>query len=278
MSRGAVSVVAAVAVLFGLFAWLSYRGRSRLLVAAVPVQALVISHVAPDAAYPERFAMQVAVLQTATDEPLLPAIHALSEMGIPFFVTRKLEAALGHRLILIYPRIDAGTFSAAEVEKIRRHVEQGGSVYAQWAAEGPAEAVFGFRQAVASKRRHAVRFARGAGPVLRYLDRPEELEIRLGSERFPEIYWTQGYTPDATGAVLARFEDGAAALVRKQIGSGTAYLSGVSLLESVLRSQANRHYEAFRHYVNAFEPGGDVWLLLLRAWYETREPHAVRVA
>ena len=278
ISLRAVSVVAVVTALFALFAWLSYRGRSRLLVAAVPVHALVISHVVPEQAYPERFPMQVAVMRTAPDETLLPPIHALREMGIPFFVTRDLHQALGHRLILMYPRVDAGTFSPAELEQIRQHVEQGGSVFVQWVAEGPPQALFGFQKAVASKRRHAVRFARGAAPVLRYLDRPEELDISLGSSQFPEIYWTQGYTPDATANVLAQFEDGSAALLRKRIGGGAVYVSGVSLLESVLRSQTNRHYEAFRHYVNAFEPGGDVWLLLLRAWYETRQPGAVRVA
>ena len=278
MSLLAAVLIALVAAIFGLFGWLNYRSRSRLLAAVVPVHALAVSHVAPETAYPERFPMQVAVLRTVTDETMLPALHALLEMGIPFFVTRDLQQALRHRLVLIYPRVDAGTFTAAQLEQIRRHMAEGGSVYAQWVAEGPAEGLFGIRKAVASKGRHVVRFAAGAGPLLRYLNRPEELEIRLGSDQFPEIFWTQGYTADPTATVLAQFEDGTAALVRKRAGAGTVYLSGVSLLEGVLRGQTNRHYEAFRHYVNAFEPGGDVWLLILRAWYESQEPGAVRLA
>jgi hypothetical protein len=274
----AVAAVSAVAALFGLFAWLKYHGDHRLLTAEVPVHALVLARVPAEDAYPERFPMQVAVLRTVADETPLPAIHALRGMGIPFFVTRDLRKALRHRLVLIYPRLDAATFSPSQLEEIRRHVEAGGSVFAQTAAAGAPGTLFGFRQAVASKRRHVVRFERGADPVLRYLDRPEELEIRLGSDRYPEIFWTQGYTPDSGATVLARFEDGSAALVRRRIGNGALYLCGVSLLDGVLRGQTNRHYEAFRHYVNAFEPGADVWLLIVRAWYETSEPGAVRLA
>lgn len=276
-SLRATAVLAVVAALFGLFGWLNYRGAHRLLVADVRVRALAPPRVVFEDAYPEQFPMQVALLRTAVDEPPLAAVHALREMGIPFFVTRQLAQALGHRLVLIYPRIDGETFSPAELELIRRHVEAGGSVFAQSAAAGAPGAHFGFREASASKRRHVVRFERGADPLLRYLDRPEELEIRLGSDQFPEIFWTQGYTPDASATTLARFEDGSAALVRKRIGSGAIYLSGVSLLDGLMRGQTNRHYEAFRHYVNAFEPAGDVWMLLLRAWYESLEPGAVRL-
>lgn len=277
-SLKAAAVLVAVAGLFGFFAWQNYTGTHRLLVAEVPVQALALPRVVFEGAYPERFPLQVAVLRTAADEPPLATVHALREMGIPFFVTRNLGQALRHPLVLLYPRVDAATFSAAEAEEIRRHVEGGGSVFAQSVAAGAAGPLFGIREAAASKRRHVVRFERGADAILRYLDRPEELEIRLGSDQFPEIFWTLGYTPDPGATELARFEDGTAALVRKRIGAGAIYVSGVSLLDGLLRGQTNRHYEAFRRYVNAFEPAGDVWLLILRAWYETQEPGAVRVA
>ncbi|HTQ87679.1 MAG TPA: hypothetical protein VMI93_15775 [Candidatus Solibacter sp.] len=273
----AAAVLASVAALFGIFGWLNYRGAHRLLVADVPVHALALPQVVWEDAYPERFPMQVAVLRTAADETLLPAIHAFRAMGIPFFVTRDLRRALRHRLVFIYPRVEAGTFSGAELGDIRRHVEAGGIVFVECAGANPAGTLFGFRQVVASKRRHAVHFIRGSDPLLRYLDRPEELEIRLGSERYAEIFWTQGYTPDANAEVLAQFDDGAAALLRKGMGTGAVYTSGVSLLDSLLRGQTNRHYEAFRRYVNAFEPGADVWLLILRAWYESSQPDAVRL-
>ena len=270
-----------VAALFGLFGWMKYHGEHHLHVAEVPVRALASvlgPRLNPEEEFPERFPMQVAVLRTAADQSVLPVAHALREMGIPFFVTRDVPQALRHRLVVLYPHVDARTFSAADLDRIRGHVEAGGSIFAQEAGAGAPESLLGFRGVAPSKRRHVVRFQAGADPVLRYLDRPEELEIRLGSDRSPEIFWTQGYTPAPGAEVLARFEDGSAALLRKRIGRGAAYLSGVDMQDGILRNQTNRHYEAFRHYVNAFEPGADVWMLILRAWYESSEPGAVRLA
>ena len=74
------------------------------------------------------------------------------------------------------------------------------------------------------------------------------------------------------------FDDGSAALLTNSVGKGRVYLLGLSLLDVVLRSQNNRDYEAQRHYVNAFEPGADVWLLILRAWYENYGKDWVRLA
>jgi hypothetical protein len=279
--RRAVAVLGAVAAFFGLFGWMKYHGEHHLQVADVPVRelaGLIGPRLNPEEEFPERFTMQAAVLFTATNDSLLPVVHALREMGIPFFVTRDLQHALRHRLVILYPQVVAGTFSAAEIAQIHGHVDAGGSIFAQEAGAGALEPILGFREVAPSKRRHVVRFQPGADPLLRYLDRPEELEIRLGSDRYPEIFWTQGYAPAPGAEVLARFEDGSAALLRKRTGRGAAYLSGVNLQDGILRNQTNRHYEAFRHYVNAFEPGADVWMLILRAWYEAFEPGAVRLA
>jgi hypothetical protein len=272
------AVIAAIAAVFALFWWVRHRAEHKLLVADVPVRALALRRSIPEEDYPERFPMQVAVLRTSTDQNLLPVIHALSEMGIPFFVTRSLPQALRHRLVMLYPDAQSSAFDEAEIGQLRRHVETGGSIFAQEVSADALRPLFGFREVTVSKRRHLVRFEGGADAVLRYLDRPEELEVRLGSDRYPEVFWTQGYAPAAGATVLARFEDGTAALLRNRAGAGAAYLCGVALEQGVLRSQTNRHYEASRHYVNAFEPGADVWMLLLRAWYESQQPGAVRLA
>jgi hypothetical protein len=78
--------------------------------------------------------------------------------------------------------------------------------------------------------------------------------------------------------VLAQFDDGSAALLTNSVGKGRVYLLGLSLLDVVLRNQNNRDYEAQRHYVNTFEPGADVWLLVLRAWYEAYGKDWVRLS
>lgn len=222
--------------------------------------------------------MQVALYWSKPDESVLGMVHSLSEMGIPFFVTRDLNQALRHRLIVIYPSTDGTTFDERQVRDLGDHIARGGSIFATHVLSGALRPVFGFREYVASRRRYRVDFGVNSDPILRYLNRPEELTVPLGSAKYGDIFWTNGYTPDADAKVLARFEDGSAALLRKSSGRGSAYLCGVGFNDVVLRSQVNRDYDAERRYVNGFEPGADVWMLILRAWYESNTSDAVRLA
>lgn len=245
--------------------------------ARVPVHALIHQHEDPTVAFPESFPLQTAVYWSKTDEDILGLIHALREMGIPFFVTRNLDRALQHRLVVIYPSVDAHTFNETQTDALTQHVQGGGSVFAVNVFAGALQELFGFRGFAPSRRRYRVDFAAGSDPIVHYLNRPEELEVRLGDPKYGDIFWTNGYTPTSTANVLGRFEDGTAALLQNLVGKGSAYLCGVSLLDVVLRNQINRDFDAERRYVNAFEPGGDVWLLLLRAWYESAQPDAIRL-
>jgi hypothetical protein len=254
------------------------REVANLRVADVPVHVLLHSSEDPTAAFPELFPMQIAVYWTNLDEGVLGVIHALRAMGIPFFVTRDLNRALLHRLIIIYPGSDSKTFTSAQLEELTRHVRSGGSLFAVNILARNLGALFGFSAVVPSRQRYQVNFSAGSDPALRYLNRPEELQVPLSARKYDQLFWTNGYTPEEAAAVLARFEDGSAAVVRKSLGKGTAYLCGVSFHDVVLRNQVNRDFDAERHYVNAFEPGSDVWLLFLRAWYETAEPEAVRIS
>jgi hypothetical protein len=203
--------------------------------------------------------------------------HSLGAMGIPFFVTQNLDQALRHRLMILYPEVDARTFNDPQLLKLRRHVEGGGSIFAVNVVAGSSRPLFGFSAASPSRRRYRVNFAPDTDAILRYLNRPEELEVPLGSPQAGDIFWTNGYTADQHAIVLAHFEDGTAALLCNPLGKGKTYLAGVSYHDAVLRNQVNRDFNAERHYVNSFEPGADVWMLLLRAWYESSQPDAVRL-
>jgi hypothetical protein len=244
----------------------------------VPVRPLIHQSADPTVTFPESFALQVAVYRTNTQDDLLGMTHALHEMGIPFFVTRDLRAALRHRLVVLYPTVDGSTFSEDQVRQIQQHLQQGGDIFAVNVFAGAFKGLFGFQGYQASRQRHRVDFQTGADPILRYLNRPEERWIRLGDPKYLEIFWTNGYSPDPSSKVLAGFEDGTAALLKHEVGRGSVYLCGISFNDAVLRNQVNRDYDAERRYVNAFEPGADVWMLMLRAWYESNQPGAVRLA
>jgi hypothetical protein len=254
------------------------NGVADLRAADVPVHALVHRSEDPTAVFPELFPLQIAVYWTNPDEGVLGVLHALREMGIPFFVTRDLNHALNHRLVIIYPSSNSTTFTAGQMEELKRHMQSGGSFFAVNALARNLGELFGFSAVTPSRQRHQVIFSAGADPALRYLNRPEELQVPLGAAKYAQIFWTNGYTPEGMASVLAHFEDGTAAVLRKTWGKGAAYLCGLSFHDVIVRNQVNRDFDAERHYVNAFEPGSDVWLLLLRAWYETAEPAAVRLS
>ena len=247
----------------------------------VPLLEIVHRHSDPFQQFPESFPLQVAVFWTnpgPDPENPLPLVHSLKEMGIPFFITRDLPEALRHHLVILYPSVDSRTFTQPQADQLATFVQQGGFIFAQNVFWGGLQNLFGFRSFAPSRNRHRLVFSVTKDPVTKYLNRPEERETQLGSERFPEIIWSNGYVPGPGAEVLAHFDDGSAALLTNSVGEGKVYLLGLSLLDVVLRNQNNHDYEAQRHYVNAFEPGADVWLLVLRAWYEAYGKDWVRLA
>jgi hypothetical protein len=242
---------------------------------------IVRPHADPLLQFPESFELQVAVFWThtgPTPENPLPLVHSLKEMGIPFFITRDLAQALRHHLVILYPSVDSHTFSQPQADQLTTFVRQGGFIFAQNVFWGGLQNLFGFRSFAPSRKRYHLTFSATTDPVTKYLNRPEERETQLGSDRFPEIIWTNGYVPGPGAEVLAQFDDGSAAVLTNSVGKGKVYLLGLSLLDVVLRNQNNRDYEAQRHYVNNFEPGADVWLLVLRAWYEAYGKDWVRLS
>ncbi len=281
--KQSLAVAALVFALFGsTTVWkLNPQATPPLRIKELPLLEVVHRDRDPFRQFPESFPLQVAVFWTipASDpEGALPLVHSLKEMGIPFFMTRDLPQALGHRLVILYPSVDSHTFTEPQADQLTTFVRQGGFIFAQNVFWGGLQRLFGFRSFAPSRKRYHLVFSATKDPATKYLNRPEELETQLGSDHFPEIIWSNGYVANLRAEVLARFDDGSAALLTNSVGKGKVYLLGLSLLDIVLRSQNNRDYEAQRHYVNTFEPGADVWLLLLRAWYEAYSKDWVRLS
>jgi hypothetical protein len=231
--------------------------------------------------FPERSPSQVAIFLTKSNRDPESAARCLKAMGVPFFVTLDLHTALRHKLLLLYPDVDGTTFDSAQTKAIQDFVVRGGVVFAEDVFFGGFKPLFGFDDVLPLRTRHKIIFnvsdLKSADPIFRYLNRPQEREVPLGSPAIQQVIWTNGYKPAAGTQVLGRFEDGSAAVLRHDLGRGHAYLIGVALNDVVRRNQQNRDYEAQRIYANGFEPGTDVWLLILRAWYETYSDTGIRL-
>jgi hypothetical protein len=227
--------------------------------------------------FPELFPMQIAVLWTDPSVSGLGLIHSLGEMGLPFFVTRSVSQAVTHRILIIYPMVNYQSLSIADAKRLSDYVREGGVIFAQDVFWGGLGRLFGFTGYQPARNRHWVIFESRPDRILHYITQPQEQRIPLGSPAIPQVIWSNGYQVSPGVEILARFEDGSVAMSCNQMGRGRAYLLGVSLDDTVARNQANRDFEAERSYVNAFEPGSDVWMLILRALYENIQPDWVRL-
>ncbi len=277
-TRIGLLLILALLLIAAALVGLRYYSSPHLRAAQVPIAPLERQPTDPVNDYPESFPLQVAVLLTKPNPPCLGLIHAFREMGIPFFFTTDFDQALRHRMLVIYPTVVGGMLTKEQVKHLSEYVQNGGQVYAQNVLWGGLKPLFGFRGYEPSRSRHQITFITPADPIFRYLDQPQEMEVALGSPRIDQIFWTNGYQGDGTSQVLAMFKDGTAALLEKSQGKGKTYLCALRLEDVTARSQADRDYDAARHVVNAFEPGADVWMLMLRAWYEAATPGAVRLA
>jgi len=117
-------------------------------------------------------------------------------MGIPFFVTRDFSRAILHRLIIIYPSAVPQPLAAGQIEELTAAHRSGGSVLAVKSLP-QLGALFGFSAVVPSRQRYQVNFSAGLDPALRYLNRPEELQVPLGD--FPSTAKSSGRTVTAGG-------------------------------------------------------------------------------
>jgi hypothetical protein len=77
--------------------------------------------------------------------------------------------------------------------------------------------------------------------------------------------------------VLATFDDGSAAIVRRSYGPGVVYTLGVDFRDTILRNQLAHSLDAARADINVFEPATDTWMLMVRDIYDARVRFAVRL-
>ena len=134
-------------LVFGLLGvvvvWKKHHSTPRLHAAAVALLPITHLDVKPEEEFPELFPLQVAVLWRPTEEgPQTPLalVHVLREMGIPFFVTRNLQQALKHGMVILYPEVGPRTFTEAEAKKLFTFAREGGNIFAQnvyWGGSSP---------------------------------------------------------------------------------------------------------------------------------------------
>jgi peptidoglycan/xylan/chitin deacetylase (PgdA/CDA1 family) len=205
---------------------------------------------------------RLAVLVTDPASDWLGLARAFKAEGVPFTVTQDAQRALQHKVVLVYPMI-SGRLAPDTLRGIADHVRAGGTVLGFDLEGGGVEPVFGIKGEVPSQARETLHWAGSAGP-------PEEQVTRIGRAGGEGALGSLAYQlTDAR--VLARYEDGGAAIVCRNEG-GTACLMGVDLGEIARRAIDGRDEAAAREYVNQYEPSLDVLVRWVKDLYVAGEP------
>jgi len=240
-----------------------------------PVEASVIGPQTPTdwKTYAGGEASRLAILLTEEDSAWLGLAHGLNSIGVPFTITRDVGEATRHKVVLAYPLLSGRTLDEAGRLALRRYVNAGGTLIATQVLGGGMEDLFGFDSITESRSHYSVTFDQA--PSLDWITEPHERTILL-AQPGDAGNWIGTQAFEGAKQVLARFEDGAAALVAHRTGKGgNTYAVGLDLGFFIMRAHNDRNELGYRAYANGYEPSVDVWLRWLKALYRQHEPLAV---
>ena len=223
--------------------------------------------------YEQGSTSRLAILLTDPDSSWLGLAHGLKSIGIPFRITRDVQEALAHKVVLVYPMISGKVLGPEALQALAEYPKTGGTLIGVQVLGGGLNQVFGFREALASRQRYGLTLT-PADPLLADLTDPAEQHLRVGLRgKGIEVMGTYGYTEASDP--LARFEDGTAAITQVAHGPGRAYAIGLDLGFLLLKGYNNRGDELVKTFDNEFDPTLDVWLRLLKSMYRTAHEDAV---
>lgn len=217
---------------------------------------------------------RMAILLTDEKSGWLSLVHGLKTIGIPVRVTRDHTEALKHKVVIVYPTVSGATLTQQALQALSNHARSGGVVIASEVIGGGLEDLFGFTNIEPARGLKAVRIE---GPLAGALglDGKEELELPLSTPGMRTGSYKLIPMPEA-GKVLARYNDGSAAVIRRDHDSGQTYIFGFDIGDFFSRSYNGRQ-QGGRTYVNAYEPGVDVLYRILLHIYRRAEPLAVTI-
>lgn len=214
---------------------------------------------------------RLSILLTDENSSWLGLAHGLKSAGIPFSVTTDYRQALHHKVILVYPMISGSVLTPEALRALASVPRNGGTLIGSFVLGGGLQKVFGFQDAIPSRKRFRLNMAES---VIDVAD-PREAWLPLGDAAGDgEAIGTYAYTSPRE-APIATYEDGSAAIIHRQIGLGSAYALGIDLGALLLKGYNNREEGLARSYVNEYEPMLDVLLRLLGDIYRKADDRAV---
>jgi peptidoglycan/xylan/chitin deacetylase (PgdA/CDA1 family) len=206
------------------------------------------------------------------------ALRRIAEIqGIPHTFIDNPGELEGYRAAVMAEAPSNAVLTPAWTEALYSFVEDGGVLLVPGLPGSDLFTLLGIGGVNSNHTRTRIEFS-GRDPILAYIDHPKERSISLGNGEkhvYDEVIWSHGAQAGGMTELLARFDDGSAALTRNYYGRGIVYFLGVGFSETVLLPQTGGDFEAQRKFVNSVEPSADTIMLLVKALYEEYVPRAV---
>ncbi|WP_026942876.1 polysaccharide deacetylase family protein [Hellea balneolensis] len=212
-------------------------------------------------------ASRLAVLITEDDSHWLALATGLKTIGIPFRMTTDVREALAHDIVMIYPQVTGLNLSGGELGEIRDYAKQGGTLIGTNILGGGLADMFGFQSIAESKSRYYLSFWEGHVETEEFSEKGLT-DIKIGSaEQIDANPGTNSYL-GISGEVLAAYENGEAAIVKSQYGTGTTYALGLDIGQLLSKGYNRRQVDIRQYYANNYQPTLDALLILLENIYK----------
>lgn len=221
----------------------------------------------------------IGVLLQDSSGSWLGIAHGLKSMGVPFRIVDRIEEALEHEVILVYPSMTGGNTAPETLAALAQHVRSGNTLIAFSVFGGGMPAIFGFESTTERDDLLAIEFNEDSFEPEFFRDTVEST-IRLSQEANPAPLAGVSYH-ELQQPAIATYDDGSAAIAHNSFdgenGVGHAYAIGFDFGHFILRAHNARFFQLAGSYVNEYQPKLDSLLRFLARVYREGDEDAVEL-
>jgi peptidoglycan/xylan/chitin deacetylase (PgdA/CDA1 family) len=201
-----------------------------------------------------------------TEEEVLSLCNSLSPLGIPHVHTTDLSVASGYPFLAV-AGIFGSNLTSSQRDALVNYVSNGGILFLWGLSDASLMSSFGVGAAAVytgTTVRPLTFDVLTGDPALQYIDNPAEINWQMA---YPSIARTWGYGP-GTALALAAWDNGEAAVLRSDLGTGRAYVSGWRPRHVVTDAELLRVPGQEPPWTNVPVLDADIQKMLLRGVYE----------
>lgn len=204
-------------------------------------------------------------------------VWILNTAGIEYTSTTSLATALTYPVIFMSPVIKSTTFKSQERTSLTNYVKAGGIIICSSVQTSNFNSLCGVSAYESLDTRKYFNSNTSSLPWLfDRIDDSAETSIRFLGTTTGAVCTSRSYTLNG-GTSLASYEDGKSAFVYRATGKGAVYTFGMDLRDVILRFQIDDDGNAQESYSNSFEPGSDVFMMLIQNIVRHHIPNTVRL-